>query len=111
VGEHKTRRETRGIAILLASLSALGPFSIDTYLPSFHEIGERLNATPIEVQQTLSIYLLSFALMTPGMAQLPTASAGAMSFLSLLACSPSLPPAALSPHALSTCGSGVPCRA
>jgi DHA1 family bicyclomycin/chloramphenicol resistance-like MFS transporter len=64
VGEHKTRRETRGIAILLASLSALGPFSIDTYLPSFHEIGEKLNATPIEVQQTLSIYLLSFALMT-----------------------------------------------
>jgi DHA1 family bicyclomycin/chloramphenicol resistance-like MFS transporter len=64
VGEHKTRRETRGIAILLASLSALGPFSIDTYLPSFHEIGEKLNATPLEVQQTLSIYLLSFALMT-----------------------------------------------
>ncbi len=64
MGEHKTRRETRGIAILLASLSALGPFSIDTYLPSFHEIGEKLNATPLEVQQTLSIYLLSFALMT-----------------------------------------------
>ena len=64
MGEHKTRRETRGIAILLASLSALGPFSIDTYLPSFHEIGEKLHATPLEVQQTLSIYLLSFALMT-----------------------------------------------
>jgi DHA1 family bicyclomycin/chloramphenicol resistance-like MFS transporter len=64
VGEHQPRRETRGIAILLASMSALGPFSIDTYLPSFHEIGEKLNATPIEVQQTLSIYLLSFALMT-----------------------------------------------
>jgi DHA1 family bicyclomycin/chloramphenicol resistance-like MFS transporter len=65
VGEHrKARRETRGIAILLASLSALGPFSIDTYLPSFHEIAEKLNATPIEVQQTLSIYLLSFAIMT-----------------------------------------------
>ena len=65
MGEHKkARRETRGIAILLASLSALGPFSIDTYLPSFHEIAEKLNATPIEVQQTLSIYLLSFAIMT-----------------------------------------------
>jgi DHA1 family bicyclomycin/chloramphenicol resistance-like MFS transporter len=64
VGEHKTRRETRGIAILLASLSALGPFSIDTYLPSFHEIGEQLNATPLEVQQTLSVYLLAFAVMT-----------------------------------------------
>uniref|UniRef100_Q47K23 Bcr/CflA family efflux transporter n=1 Tax=Dechloromonas aromatica (strain RCB) TaxID=159087 RepID=Q47K23_DECAR len=59
-----SRRETRGIAILLASMSAIGPFSIDTYLPSFHEIGEKLHATPLEVQQTLSIYLFSFALMT-----------------------------------------------
>lgn len=60
----ESRRSTRGIAPLLASLSALGPFSIDTYLPSFHEIGEKLHATPLEVQQTLSAYLFSFALMT-----------------------------------------------
>lgn len=58
------QRSTRGIAVLLAALSALGPFSIDTYLPSFHEIGTKLHATPLEVQQTLSVYLLSFALMT-----------------------------------------------
>ncbi len=64
MGEHQTRRETRGIAILLASLAALGPFSIDTYLPSFPEIAEKLHASPLEVQQTLSIYLLSFAVMT-----------------------------------------------
>lgn len=57
-------RRTRGIALLLASLSALGPFSIDTYLPSFTAIAERLGASQIEVQQTLSIYLLSFAAMT-----------------------------------------------
>jgi DHA1 family bicyclomycin/chloramphenicol resistance-like MFS transporter len=60
----ESRRSTRGIATLLASLSALGPFSIDTYLPSFHEIGQKLQATPLEVQQTLSVYLFSFALMT-----------------------------------------------
>ena len=60
----KTRAAPRGIAILLASLSALGPFSIDAYLPSLPEIGRNLGATQIEVQQTLSIYLLSFALMT-----------------------------------------------
>ena len=59
-----SRRETRGIAILLASMAAIGPFSIDTYLPSFHEIGEKLNASPLQVQQTLSIYLFSFAVMT-----------------------------------------------
>ncbi len=53
----------RGIALLLASLAALGPFSIDTYLPSFHDIGVSLHATPIEVQQTLTAYMLSFAIM------------------------------------------------
>ena len=53
----------RGFALLLAAMSALGPFSIDTYLPSFHEMAERLNATPIEVQQTLSAYLIPFAAM------------------------------------------------
>lgn len=60
----ETRAAPRGIAILLAALSALGPFSIDTYLPSFHDIAHNLGASQLEVQQTLSIYLLSFALMT-----------------------------------------------
>lgn len=54
----------RGLPVLLAALSALGPFSIDTYLPSFNDIGEKLQASQIEVQQTLSAYLLAFALMT-----------------------------------------------
>ena len=53
----------RGIAFLLAALAALGPFSIDTYLPSFGDIGESLQATPVEVQQTLTAYLLPFAIM------------------------------------------------
>lgn len=48
---------------MLASLTALGPFSIDTYLPSFPDIGANLHATPIEVQQTLTAYLLPFAVM------------------------------------------------
>jgi DHA1 family bicyclomycin/chloramphenicol resistance-like MFS transporter len=53
----------RGFALLLAALSSLGPFSIDTYLPSFPEMAERLSATPLEVQQTLSAYLIPFAAM------------------------------------------------
>ena len=53
----------RGIAFLLAALGALGPFSIDTYLPSFNDIGSSLHATPIEVQQTLTAYLIPFAIM------------------------------------------------
>ena len=60
----EAQRSTRTFAILLAGMAALGPFSIDTYLPSFHEIGQDLGATPIQVQQTLSAYLLAFATMT-----------------------------------------------
>lgn len=52
------------MAILLASMSTLGPFSIDTYLPSFHDIADKLGATQLQVQQTLSAYLLAFAVMT-----------------------------------------------
>lgn len=53
----------RGFALLLAALSALGPFSIDTYLPSFPEIGDSLGASQLQVQQTLSAYLIPFAAM------------------------------------------------
>lgn len=53
----------RGFALLLAALSSLGPFSIDTYLPSFPEIGAQLAATQLEVQQTLAVYLISFSAM------------------------------------------------
>ena len=40
----------RGIAGLLAALATLGPFSIDTYLPSFGDIGASLGATELQVQ-------------------------------------------------------------
>jgi DHA1 family bicyclomycin/chloramphenicol resistance-like MFS transporter len=54
----------RGIALLLAALAALGPFAIDTYLPSFPEMMEKLGATQLEMQQTLTAFLLPFAMMT-----------------------------------------------
>jgi DHA1 family bicyclomycin/chloramphenicol resistance-like MFS transporter len=50
-----------GLAIVLAGLSMLGPFCIDAYLPAFPEIGQSLGATPIEVQQSLTAYMLAFA--------------------------------------------------
>jgi len=59
-----SRGEYRNLALLLACLSAIGPFSIDTYLPSFLEIGARLGASPLAVQQTLTAYLTPFAIMT-----------------------------------------------
>ena len=53
-----------GLATLLAALAMLGPFSIDTYLPAFPAIQSSLHASAIEVQQTLTAYMLSFAAMT-----------------------------------------------
>lgn len=54
---------TRRLTLLVASLTALGPFAIDTYLPAFGQIGEALGATPLAVQQTLSVYMLCFGVM------------------------------------------------
>ena len=51
------------LAMLLACLGTLGPFSIDTYLPAFSGIAGSLGATPAQMQQTLSAYLFGFALM------------------------------------------------
>jgi DHA1 family bicyclomycin/chloramphenicol resistance-like MFS transporter len=51
------------LAMLLASLSMLGPFAIDTYLPAFAGIAETLSASPLQMQQTLSAYLFGFAFM------------------------------------------------
>ena len=41
----------------------LGPFSIDVYLPAFHDIGRDLDVAPLAVQQTLSSYLFAYAFM------------------------------------------------
>jgi len=51
------------LAVLLACLGMLGPFSIDTYLPAFTGIATAIGATPVEMQQTLSAYLFGFAIM------------------------------------------------
>jgi DHA1 family bicyclomycin/chloramphenicol resistance-like MFS transporter len=51
------------LAVLLAVLGMLGPFSIDTYIPAFAGIAQALQATPVEMQQTLSAYLFGFAFM------------------------------------------------
>lgn len=52
------------LAVLLATLGMLGPFSIDTYIPAFDGIARSLEATPLQMQQTLSAYLFGFALMS-----------------------------------------------
>jgi len=51
------------LAFVLAALAAIGPFSIDTYLPAFRAMGEALSATPLQIQQTLTAYMATFAFM------------------------------------------------
>ncbi len=51
------------LAVLLAALGTLGPFSIDTYLPAFSNMATALSASPLQLQQTLSAYLFGFAFM------------------------------------------------
>ncbi len=48
---------------MLAALAMLGPFSVDTYLPAFPNIEASLGANLVEVQQTLTAYMFSFAIM------------------------------------------------
>lgn len=52
------------LAFILAALSMLGPFSIDTYLPSLPSISQSLGATAPQVQQTVTVFLMFFAFMS-----------------------------------------------
>ncbi|HSI45643.1 MAG TPA: multidrug effflux MFS transporter [Methylophilus sp.] len=52
------------LVYVLAALAALAPFAIDTYLPAFHVMAESLQADPLSIQQSLTFYLLPYALMT-----------------------------------------------
>lgn len=54
----------RGLPFLLAGLSAVGPFSVDAYLPSLPEIAQSMEVSELAVQQTLTAYMVPFALMT-----------------------------------------------
>ena len=49
---------------MLASLAGLAPFAIDTYLPAFPAIGHDIGGSPLELQQSLTCYLVPYALMT-----------------------------------------------
>ena len=52
------------LSVLLASLAALAPFAIDTYLPAFPALEADLLAQPVALQQSLTFYLLPYAVMT-----------------------------------------------
>jgi MFS transporter, DHA1 family, multidrug resistance protein len=52
------------LAALLAALSMVGPFTIDTAFPSFHAIAEDFALSKWAVQQTLTVYLLPLSIMS-----------------------------------------------
>ncbi|MDO4637678.1 MAG: multidrug effflux MFS transporter [Lautropia sp.] len=53
-----------GITVALAMLAMVGALGIDAYLPSFPAIIADFQATPLAVQQTLSIYIGMMAITT-----------------------------------------------
>lgn len=61
--EQRADRATLLLAAILAGLATIGPFSIDTYMPSFPAMGRAFGASELQMQQTLSAYLIPFAFM------------------------------------------------
>jgi DHA1 family bicyclomycin/chloramphenicol resistance-like MFS transporter len=53
----------RILTVLLACLGMVGALAIDTYLPSMPAIGRAFAVGPVAVQQTLSVFLFTFAFM------------------------------------------------
>ena len=49
---------------MLAALAMFGPFSIDTIFPAFPAIARELGATPLAMQQTISVYMIAYAFMS-----------------------------------------------
>ena len=52
------------LAGLLAALAMFGPFCIDAIFPAFPAIAAQLRADPPAMQQTISVYLAVYALMS-----------------------------------------------
>ena len=71
VSELSQQSQTRRVGLkfgslvfVLAMLSMVGPFSIDTYLPSLPSISRSLGASSSQVQQTVTAFLIFFAFMS-----------------------------------------------
>lgn len=51
----------RRLALLLGGLAMFGPFSIDTIFPAFRAMGAEFGADKLAMQQTISVYLIAYA--------------------------------------------------
>lgn len=52
------------LALLLGALAMFGPFAIDTIFPAFPEIERDFAVSAVAMQQTISIYLIAYALVS-----------------------------------------------
>lgn len=57
----RTAPQYLGLAVLLAGLSMVSPFSIDTFFPSFRAMEADLHVSRWQMQQTLTAYMLPYA--------------------------------------------------
>lgn len=57
-------RDRWRFTLLVAPLAMLGPFSLDTYLPSFPAMAESLAVGSAAMQATFAVYLVAFAAAT-----------------------------------------------
>lgn len=62
--QNTTMTTKTSTAFILAALAALAPFAIDTYLPAFPVLARDLGGTTLQMQQSLTFYLLPYAVMT-----------------------------------------------
>ncbi len=54
----------RTLALLLGGLAMFGPFAIDTIFPAFTAMRTQFGVDKVAIQQTLSAYLVAYALMS-----------------------------------------------
>lgn len=57
----RTQKENFFLILLLGTLTALGPFSIDMYLPSFNQIAQDLDTTIGQVSLSLSSFFIGIS--------------------------------------------------
>ena len=56
-------RPSAWLVALIGALAMVGAFSTDAVLPAFPSIGTALSATPVQVQQSLTAFLIAYAAM------------------------------------------------
>jgi DHA1 family bicyclomycin/chloramphenicol resistance-like MFS transporter len=57
-------RRTTGLTLLIAAVSTLGPFTIDSFFPSLRAISADLHVTPLQAQQLVTVFMLPLAFMS-----------------------------------------------